>query len=339
MSKRSGAKNGKAGAGAIPEKLRHLLDGLSYFLKVERGGPAAAYPFQAPLTVTQRCNQRCPFCQANLDDSAGDPPLERVLAAVKRLARLLPGAKLMVTGGEPTLRRDLGQLLRELVNLPGLGLVELQTNGVLLRRHADLVDLPADRLRFLVALHEADAESYDRCTRSRGMLQDALAAVDWLLEHGREVELNCVVSALNLTRLESYIDGLAGRFGARCPPVHFSVMGMPEQRDVTGLLVPFSETLERLRLARARAAAAGIATRVAYSASHSAVPPCLSDGDAEAAVRYCGEHEGAADGDQPKKWWLKPASCKPCKWFDRCPGINKSYARRFGTGELRPVLK
>ena len=42
VSKRSGAKNGKAGAEAIPEKLRHLLDGLSYFLKVERGGPAAA---------------------------------------------------------------------------------------------------------------------------------------------------------------------------------------------------------------------------------------------------------------------------------------------------------
>lgn len=62
------------------------------------------------LLVTRRCNQRCGFCD-RVDPSSIDPPLQSLLREIAR-ARSAGAATLSITGGEPTLRGDLLDIVR-----------------------------------------------------------------------------------------------------------------------------------------------------------------------------------------------------------------------------------
>lgn len=110
------------------------------------------YPEKVSAVVwTVGCNLRCPFCYnaelvlPGLVHGLPRLPLEEAVAALAKRARFLDG--LVVTGGEPTLHRDLPLLLQEVKAL-GL-LVKLDTNGT---RPAVLRSLLEDGLVDYVAL-------------------------------------------------------------------------------------------------------------------------------------------------------------------------------------------
>src|SRR5688572_19836826 len=95
------------------------------------------------ISVTDRCNFRCPYCMPKevfgrehvfLDRSEilTFDELERVARAFVRLGVV----KLRLTGGEPLLRRDLPVLVRRLAAIPGVEDVALTTNGAALAEHA-----------------------------------------------------------------------------------------------------------------------------------------------------------------------------------------------------------
>ena len=87
------------------------------------------FPGRVACTVfLQGCNFRCPFCH-NSDLLGGEGPQsisqEELLAFLKKRVGLLDGV--CITGGEPTLQKDLPQLLKSIKELGYL--VKLDTNG------------------------------------------------------------------------------------------------------------------------------------------------------------------------------------------------------------------
>ena len=88
------------------------------------------YPGHTACTVfTGRCNFRCPFCHnASLVLHPSEQPTvepEELFTLLRRRKGLLDGV--CITGGEPTLQKDLPQLCEE---IKALGfLVKLDTNG------------------------------------------------------------------------------------------------------------------------------------------------------------------------------------------------------------------
>lgn len=100
------------------------------------------YPGKIGATVfTQGCNFRCPYCHnPDLVDPAqyGDTiPEEQVLAFLERRIGKLEAVT--VTGGEPTLQKDLARFLG---TLKGMGyLIKLDTNG----SNPDLLELLVNR--------------------------------------------------------------------------------------------------------------------------------------------------------------------------------------------------
>lgn len=87
------------------------------------------YPGKVACTVfLQGCNFRCPFCH-NSDllgsDGPEQIPLETLMAFLKKRVGLLDAV--CVTGGEPTLQKDLPELLKQIKDLGYL--VKLDTNG------------------------------------------------------------------------------------------------------------------------------------------------------------------------------------------------------------------
>ena len=95
------------------------------------------------LSVTDRCNFRCPYCMPaeTYGESYRFLPREEILSfeEISRLTRLcveLGAEKVRLTGGEPLLRESLPVLIGQLAAIPGVADLTLTTNGYLLAEHA-----------------------------------------------------------------------------------------------------------------------------------------------------------------------------------------------------------
>ena len=131
------------------------------------------------ISVTDRCNYRCTYCVP--DEGAAPVARREVLTfeEIVALARAFVGLgvrRLRLTGGEPTVRRDLPALARMLRDLPGVEELSLSTNGHRLGElAAPLRAAGVDRLN--VSLDSLDAETFRRLT-GRGDLGAVLAGLE-----------------------------------------------------------------------------------------------------------------------------------------------------------------
>ena len=88
------------------------------------------------LEVTKRCNLRCRFCFANGGDGSREPTLAQLKEAVQDIVCQRGKVLLQLSGGEPTLRDDLPELVR-FAKESGCSHVQLNTNGIRLAREPD----------------------------------------------------------------------------------------------------------------------------------------------------------------------------------------------------------
>jgi GTP 3',8-cyclase len=147
------------------------------------------------VSVIDRCNFRCTYCMP----AEGLPwlPSDRVLtlAEIERLVRLFASMgvrEVKLTGGEPTVRRDLPDIVRALRGVdPDLDL-SLTTNGYLLDRLAPaLRDAGLDRVT--VSCDSLLRHRFAEMTR-RDALERVMAGLRAAMEAGLwPVKVNCVV--------------------------------------------------------------------------------------------------------------------------------------------------
>src|SRR5215475_4835094 len=88
------------------------------------------------ISVTDRCNFRCVYCmpEEGLQWLHRDSLL--TFEEIERLARLFVAQgvrEIRLTGGEPTLRPGLPELVERLSAIPGLTSLSLTTNGFMLK--------------------------------------------------------------------------------------------------------------------------------------------------------------------------------------------------------------
>ncbi|KAF8071251.1 CNX2 [Scenedesmus sp. PABB004] len=124
------------------------------------------------ISLTERCNLRCTYCMPA--DGVALTPSQQLLtpAEVERLAALFVRAgvtKIRLTGGEPTVRRDLLEIVQRLDGLRPLGLqtIALTSNGLTLGKA--LPALQAAGLDALnISLDTLRPERFEALTRRRG---------------------------------------------------------------------------------------------------------------------------------------------------------------------------
>ncbi len=88
------------------------------------------------LEVTQRCNLRCKFCFAQGGASTEDPSAEDMKKAILDISQKCGGPLLQLSGGEPTLRDDLPELVRYAKKV-GCQYVQVNTNGIRLAQEPE----------------------------------------------------------------------------------------------------------------------------------------------------------------------------------------------------------
>ncbi|HEX4376631.1 MAG TPA: GTP 3',8-cyclase MoaA [Steroidobacteraceae bacterium] len=152
------------------------------------------------LSVTDRCNFRCPYCMPRERFHAQYRFLtssERLtfpeLLRLTRLFAQLGVVKLRITGGEPLLRPDLSDLIGDLTSLAGIEDVALTTNGVLLAQHAAALKA-AGLQRVTVSLDSIDPDTFARMSGGFGQLDEVLKGIDAAHDAGLvPIKVNTVV--------------------------------------------------------------------------------------------------------------------------------------------------
>ncbi len=118
------------------------------------------------ISVTDKCNFRCPYCMpAEIYGERYEFLPRNELLTFEETARLtrifasMGVTKARLTGGEPLIRADVSQLIRMLSRIDGLADLTLTTNGYLLARFAQ--ELKAAGLgRITVSLDSLDDEVF-----------------------------------------------------------------------------------------------------------------------------------------------------------------------------------
>jgi GTP 3',8-cyclase len=132
------------------------------------------------ISVTDRCNFRCVYCMP--EEGMQWLKRETILSfdEIERIARIgvdLGIEELRLTGGEPTLRPGLPELVARLARLP-LRSLSLTTNGFLLRSQARAL-AEAGLKRINVSLDTLQHDRFHQIARRRG-LDEVLAGLEEL---------------------------------------------------------------------------------------------------------------------------------------------------------------
>lgn len=147
------------------------------------------------VSVTDRCNYRCVYClpEDGMDwlPRAEVLSFEEITRAVAVFARMGVG-HIRLTGGEPTARKDICQLVEALAATPGVRDLAMTTNGHTLAALAPQLRA-AGLHRLNVSLDTLRADRFAKLTRG-GDLARVLAGIDAALACGfSPVKINAVM--------------------------------------------------------------------------------------------------------------------------------------------------
>ncbi|MGL4396549.1 MAG: pyrroloquinoline quinone biosynthesis protein PqqE [Hyphomicrobium sp.] len=168
-------------------------------------GACVRAPVGLLAELTHRCPLQCPYCSN---------PLELVRVAeelstaewqdVMRQAAELGILQLHLSGGEPTVRQDLEQILESAV-AHGL-YTNLITSGVTLTRDRleGLAKRGLDHVQ--LSIQDLDAANSDRISGYKGGVPKKHAVAAWVRDIGLPLTLNAVVHRHNIESLEKIID-------------------------------------------------------------------------------------------------------------------------------------
>lgn len=292
---------------------------------------------RADVKVGFACNNRCVFCaQGEKRADIGFVPQQELyerLAAVYR-----PGRGLVLTGGEPTIRRDLVALVARARAL-GFRPIQIQTNGRMLS-YPDLVRrlMAAGVDEFSPALHGPSAAVHDRLTRAPGSYVETCRGIANVIFAGAVVITNTVVVRDNLAHLAATITCLAGLGVRQAQLALVHPVGTAAEH--------FDEVVPRLtEAAPALAAAIDAGQRLGVRVVVEAVPLCFLRGRLHAAVEAAIPETTVVDLDgeafQFSDWRrhdgkAKGPPCARCAQAARCEGPWREYPERFGWGDFVP---
>ncbi|KAI9145811.1 hypothetical protein BKA69DRAFT_1108612 [Paraphysoderma sedebokerense] len=150
------------------------------------------------ISVTEKCNLRCTYCMP--DEGIELTPSENILSTTEilKIAELFVENgvdKIRLTGGEPTVRKDLVDIIEGLSKLKhhGLRTIALTTNGIsLLRKLPSLYSAGLNSIN--ISLDTLIPAKYELITRRSGeSVRRVLQSIEMSAEMGMRTKVNCVV--------------------------------------------------------------------------------------------------------------------------------------------------
>ena len=192
----------------------------------------------ALLEVTNRCNLRCRYCFADGGSNNDEPSLDELKDAIREIVRQCGKPLLQFSGGEPTLRDDLPELIRFAKEV-GCSYTQVNTNGIRLARDPDYARQLAEAGLDIVFLQfDGTWDDIYKALRGAALLETKLEAIRVCAERKLGVTLvSTVVKGINDGNLGELVS-LAVTLAPSVRGIHFQPVsffgrypGMPGEDD------------------------------------------------------------------------------------------------------------
>ncbi|XP_044738019.1 molybdenum cofactor biosynthesis protein 1 isoform X2 [Chrysoperla carnea] len=160
------------------------------------------------ISLTERCNLRCKYCMPSEGVQLTKQSKLLTTDEIIYISKLFVQhgvTKIRLTGGEPTIRRDLTDIIYELKQLKGLQKVGITTNGLTLtkqlvkyqRAGLDLINISLDTLK---------PDRFIELSRRKGH-ERVLAGIHLALQLDYQPKINCVLMKnINDDELLDFVD-------------------------------------------------------------------------------------------------------------------------------------
>ncbi len=187
-----------------PPALADPTDGVAV-LEPRAGTAAYGIPLAVLAELTHRCPLQCPYCSNPLELERAGAELttaewQRVMSELAELGVL----QLHLSGGEPTARRDLVELVRH-ANRVGL-YTNLITSAVLLDRNALAALADAGLCHIQISFQGSVPDAADRVAGLNGAHAKKIAAARLARDLDLPLTVNAVIHRQNIDQLPDIID-------------------------------------------------------------------------------------------------------------------------------------
>ena len=184
--------------------------------------------------LTQRCNLECAHCYMSAHagaDTRGELSTDECRRVIDDIARVNPNVFLILTGGEPLLRRDIWDVAGY---ASGKGFTTvLGTNGVLLREREAKLMREHGVVGASISLDSTERAKHDAFRHLQGSWDGAIRATRVLTDAGLDFSLHMSVTDWNVGEVPAMID-LARELGAKVLNFFFLVR-TGRGRDLTDI--------------------------------------------------------------------------------------------------------
>lgn len=206
----------------------------------------------ALIEVTQNCNLHCRFCFANskIRREKG-PSLEQINELYKSVLKASGACNIQLSGGEPTLRDDLPQIIRNGKAI-GFKFIQVNTNGVRLARDKKYVEkLKSAGLDSVFLQFDGTNDSIYKRLRGCELLAVKNKAIENCKKNGIGVVLvPTLVPGVNTTDIGKIIDFALGHIEA-VRGVHFqpvSYFGRVPKQPLDNDRITLPELMDNIEL-------------------------------------------------------------------------------------------
>jgi len=273
------------------------------------------------------CNNNCVSCVTNYDKS--DKKMHFSLDDVKKIIDSFDKDTNIIdyNGGEPTLRKDLLEIIRYTRERFPDAYIQLLTNGRMFY-YGNYVEkfrkCGIGKIRFMITIYGHNEKVHDAITRAPGSFRETVAGIRNLIGSGFDVEVRIIITKMNyrhfpqIARFVCSIPGIR-----RVVFVNAKIVG-EAYRNRDSVLVGYSD----LREYAEKAGDYLLRMRDKMEIRYFHFPFCIL------GSKYWELVEGVT---VPYTDITFGPECEKCSKRTTCPGIWASYADLRGFGEFRPI--
>lgn len=231
--------------------------------------------------------------------------------------------EIVLTGGEPTLRRDLPSLVA-FAHASNVR-VALETNATTITE-ASARELQAQGLDVALVNLAGDGPWLDEITQDPGGFERTCAGIDQLLAQGIRVQVQAALVRSTAPRFSRLAAFLQARFGGG---IRMLTVSVPTSAPDASELLDYEQAGVVIRALDLEAKRVGLALKMAPD---SGPPPCVHGAESRVTHLYAYTPGGASRRNSS---YLH--MCEACLVRDRCPGLPREQLERFGAPNMTPV--
>jgi len=302
------------------------------------------------------CNEDCLFCVRGGDEAPIDFIGTKKAKEILSQKRKEGYQEIYFDGGEPTLRKDLAQLINFARNKKYKS-VNVLTNAVLLADNKltkRLLDIKNDKnfcLSFSVSLHSHKKNISEKLVGRANTFNKTIKGIENLVQNGCEnISFYHIITKYNYRDLPSFVNFISDKF-PRIRRVTFSFIYPAGKALENKEIFP---QLSKVRPYFQKALSLCKKKKISFSISTcGTIPLCFLEGYEDILLKQQDldqpEKVGLVDAGQDVQYQLatkefhqrtkiKASWCKDCVYNDECGGIWRTYVEIYGIDEIKPVL-